>query len=40
MIGGQCKSRFGINLCGIPTICGRKGCRGLRGSESVVTIWV
>ena len=22
MIGGQRKSGFGINLCGIPTICG------------------
>ena len=44
MVGGQCKSGFGINLCGIATICGDlsvlKGCRGLRGSDSVATIWV
>ena len=36
MVGGQCKSGFSINLCGIATICGGlsvlKGCRGLRGS--------
>ena len=33
MVGGQCKSGFSINLCGIATICGGlsvlKGCRGL-----------